>query len=160
MAKKRRRSGGSAAHAKKAAHAKRVVKPFGGKRRGGSSKHVLAAIAPPSRSTIAAKSFTVYVVNKSSWSIIGVKVGPRGSPIRLPAPVGKTCDGAECDWSCQKLGMALKYAPIHSVACTADPYDLYLLAERDGQFAQSSEPAHIEPKCQESGVWICAEFPD
>jgi hypothetical protein len=149
MAKKRRRSG------RLAAGAEGVVKPYDSERRGSSSKVVLLAIAPPSLPKIAARAYTVYVVNKSSWRIIGVKVGARGKPIRLLAPVGKTCDG-----SCQECGMALKYAPIHSVECTADPYDLYLLAERDGQFAQSSEPARIEPNCQDNGVWICAEFPN
>ncbi|MGA2617006.1 MAG: hypothetical protein ABSF26_05295 [Thermoguttaceae bacterium] len=113
------------------------------------------AASLPDEWRIQAKAFTVYAVNRSNWQIIGVKVGPAGAPIRLPSPVGKTCDD-----SCEECGKAFKYKPVHCVDCTADPYDLYLLAEHNGRFAQSTEPAHIEPNCQDNGVWICADFPD
>jgi hypothetical protein len=109
----------------------------------------------PQEIRIRAKPYTIYVVNKSDWQVIAVRVGNEEEWTRLPAPIGRTCGG-----SCQDCAKAGKHAPVYAVDCTADPFDLYLLAQRDNRFV-ASDPAHIEPNCKSDGITgFCLDFPD
>lgn len=99
--------------------------------------------------------YTVYVINKSNWTITGVKSGT--TPwIKLPQPIGRTCSLTTCDDSFN----AAKFLPLFSTNCSDAPYDLYVMVEHpNGKIAQAG-PARINPDCAYLGETVCLELPD
>jgi spore coat protein A len=103
----------------------------------------------------ASQTYTVFIVNRSNWTVIGKQVGDTGTPERVIPPVGRTCT-ASCE-ECKQNGPRV---PLHEVSCSADPFSLYVLFERNGQFARLNPPLPVSPTCDERGVVFCLEPPD
>jgi len=107
-------------------------------------------------------SYTVYVVNRSDWTIIAYRTegaGGIGDWSAPPAPIGTNCPD-----SCEQCGQNGNYGELLTVFLPAEPFKLYLRAERAGQRIESRKPYLIQPAAQDDGrpihgETICPDFP-
>jgi hypothetical protein len=117
-----------------------------------SSERPYTADSLPHDWRMQAKSYTVYVANRSDWQIIGVKIGDMS--YRLPEPIGKTCDD-----TCEECLRNQNVKPLYRIECTADPFDLYVYLQNGTDYYVTHNPVRVSPNCQEDGMSFCVENP-
>jgi hypothetical protein len=139
-----------------------AASPFARALPGAANEERVRALELADESVPAGQPFPVDVANNSSYSIVGVWVGPPGTrpqgedAVELPNPIDRTCSS-----SCQECEAQHQYVTLQEVPCDADKFDLYLVVKRDGKFHYSPDPAkhdglRITPTCAPNAhAFIC-----
>ncbi len=107
----------------------------------------------PSAAASNGQAYTVFVANRSDWTITCVMRGSAGASEWLAQPIARTCS-TSCD-ECKRT--AGSYRPLIQAALADGEFDLYVWVERAGWTPRWLPPVHVTPNPQHPDFVFCIE---
>ena len=96
--------------------------------------------------------YTLYAINKSDWTIIGIWVEGAGQSV-IPQPIGRTCST-----NCDQCFTEKKYLPVLAVDCNSPAKEFALIIKsQTGQLAQTNKGKYM-PDCMYQGEVCCLDL--